>query len=283
MKTLCRKMLFFALLLLAASTAFCEERESVFLFGQEVSLDSEEIVFEKTQFENADALREMLSLFENLKRIELGVTNLENEELASVRAENEDFSLVWTMKFAKWSVKTDATAFSTLNNGDYKRGSKTFECLQYCTNLYALDLGHNTIDDLSFLENMTSLRYLILADNRISDISVLSNLTELTYLELFFNRITDINALKGLENLKDLNLCFCPIEDYSALESLPQLERLWFFSYNLKPEDKEAIRRLLPGCEINLETKNAVAEGWREHPHYDAIFKTFRGGEYVEW
>lgn len=271
------------LLLVLLFSALSEESEAVSLFGKTVSTNAREIVFEETYFENAEELREMLQLFPNLTRIELGKTNLSNEELALIRAENPSFELVWTMKFAKWSVKTDATAFSTLNNGDYRRSSQTFECLKYCTNLLALDLGHNDIEDISFVKDMTSLRYLILADNRISDISPLAGLTNLQYLELFFNRFTDLNALSQLTNLTDLNLCYCPIEDYSALQSLPRLERLWFFSYSLDASDREAIRNMLPDCEINLKTKNAVAEGWREHPHYDAIFKTFRGGAFVEW
>ena len=261
----------------------CAEEEYVRFMEQKISLNAEEIVFEKTQFKNIDALKAFAARFPNLKRLEIGVSDLSNEELATFRTESENFELVWTMKFAKWQVKTDATAFSTLNNGDYKKPSETFECLKYCTNLLALDLGHNKITDLYFLDGMTSLRYLILADNRIEDISILATMPDLEYVELFFNRITDLNALSGMEHLKDLNVCFCPISDYSALETLPQLERLWISTDSLKKTDHEAIRILLPECEINFKTKNAVAEGWREHPHYEVIKQTFRGGSFIGW
>ena len=43
--------------------------------------------------------------------------------------------------------------------------------LQYCTDLIALDLGHNGIDDLSWLEPLQNLQLLILSDNRMKDIT----------------------------------------------------------------------------------------------------------------
>ncbi|MBQ4224266.1 MAG: leucine-rich repeat domain-containing protein, partial [Prevotella sp.] len=44
---------------------------------------------------------------------------------------------------------------------------------RYCTKLKGLDLGHNAITDISFIENMPHLRVLILADNDLTDISPL--------------------------------------------------------------------------------------------------------------
>ncbi len=261
---------------------FAEEAYQTY-FGVKIDNACEDVVFEKTEFASVEELKAFLDKFPNAKRIDLGETNMEYALLADLRSEYTDFELVWTMKFGKWEVKTDATAFSTLNNGDYRKPSSTFECLKYCNKLLALDLGHNEIRDLYFLEGMTELRYLILADNKITDISVLSTMPNLKYVELFFNRITDLNALSNLEYLVDLNVCFCPIDDYSALETLPQLERLWISSSSINKKDREIISSYFENCEINYKTKNAVEEGWRVHPHYYVIRDTFRGGAFIDW
>lgn len=276
------KFLVMVMVLLSLFHGFAAEQTQTY-FGVKVDMDSENVVFEKTRFESAEELRSFLANFPNATRIDIGLTNVPYDVLSEIRSEYTEFELVWTMKFDRWEVKSDATAFSTLNNGDYRKSSTTFECLKYCNKLLALDLGHNEIRNLSFLEGMTNLRYLILADNKIEDISILSTMPNLQYVELFFNRITDLNALANMENLVDLNVCFCPIKDYSALETLPQLERLWMSSTKIKKSDREIIQAYFPDCEINFKTKNAVEEGWREHPHYFVIRDTFRGGSFIDW
>ena len=65
-------------------------------------------------------------------------------------------------------VRTDVTAFSTQHTYQSKfHTSKTFSVLKYCHNLVALDIGHNEVSDLSFLEDLPQLKVLILAANNI--------------------------------------------------------------------------------------------------------------------
>ena len=62
--------------------------------------------------------------------------------------------------------------------------SKDIQVLKYCTDLQALDLGHQRITDLSVIGNyLKDLRILILADNKVSDVSPLANLKHLHYLQ----------------------------------------------------------------------------------------------------
>lgn len=279
-------ILILVLALTVSAFAYAEEPATQIFFGQEVDVNSEEIIFKETKFKDADELRAFLKNFPNLKRIELGITNISNEELDQIRSENDEFVLVWTMKFMKFKVKTDATAFSSLHaTGDQYFSSSVFDCLKYCTNLYALDLGHNRIDDLSFLENMTELRYLILADNRLTDISALANLKELQYLELFMNySLADLSPLSDLENLVDLNIALChSVTDYTIFETMPQLERLWFSTPRLRENKKnqEMIASYFDNCETNFKTTASTGEGWREHPHYFIIRDTFKSGVYI--
>ena len=68
--------------------------------------------------------------------------------------------------------------------------------LKYCTDLRALDIGHQAITDLSVIgEHLTELRVLIIADNKVTDLTPLSNLRHLHYLEFFVNRVSDLSPL----------------------------------------------------------------------------------------
>jgi len=186
----------------------------------------------------------------------------------------------------RWKVRTDATAFSTLDTTTNKlrMNSVSFIPLQYCTELRALDLGHQKIDDLSFLENLTELRILILADNQIRDISVLKNLTKLEYVELFMNVLSDISPLASCPNLLDLNLCYNYIQDVTPIAKLPRLERLWMSGNGLSANTQTYLRNALPGCKCNFTVDSSTGEGWREHTRYDTLFDIFNETkEYRQW
>jgi len=69
-------------------------------------------------------------------------------------------------------------------------------------NVARLDLGGNSISDLSLLSNLTSLTALDLWGNEISNVSPLRNLTSLTELDLWGNQFADISPLGNLANLE---------------------------------------------------------------------------------
>ena len=94
------------------------------------------------------------------------------------------------------------------------------------TALRNLDLGRNSISDLTVFKDMTALEFISLSNNSITDISALKGLTSLTRLELYNNSISDISALKGLTSLKRLLLSFNSIKDISALKGLTSLVSL---------------------------------------------------------
>ena len=94
------------------------------------------------------------------------------------------------------------------------------------TALSTLDLGSNSISNISTLENLTALTKLRLGNNLISNISTLENLTALTYLTLDRNRISDISAPEGLTSLTTLALSYNLISNISALDDLTALTEL---------------------------------------------------------
>jgi len=195
----------------------------------------------------------------------------------------------WTLRIGDHVVRTDAAAFSTHHSPKKQPYHKSgaFEPLKYCKDMLALDIGHNEVTDISFLEEMPQLKVLIIAINKIADITPLAKLTELEYLELFKNNVTDITPLANLTKLKDLNISFNLIEDYSPIYGLKGLERLWLYNSGatnkrkpLQPELKEAFAAALPDCTIN-DTSYPTSDGWRQHPRYTAVFRMFKHGVYI--
>ena len=179
------------------------------------------------------------------------------------------------------NLRTDATAFSTLKGRQDPRytAKQIMEYLQYTPDLLAIDVGHNNVSDLSFLANWPGLRRLICIDSKVpvTDISVLADLPDLEYVELFLQGITDISPLANHTKLLDLNLCHNSIEDFSPLYSCTSLERL-YISYNpgLNDEAIAALQEALPGCHIETEVYGSTDAGWREHPRYDIMYKSFQ-------
>lgn len=230
-----------------------------------------------------------LDQFPNLKKVDMFASTVREAEADAMTARFPQVDFGWTMKVGGYTVRTDDTSFSTRHGNESTRfGWETFRMLLYCKNLKALDLGHNRIDDLSFLYDLPQLKVLILADNKISDLTPIAFQKELEYIELFRNEIMDLSPLSGLEHLVDLNLVFNRIEDLSPLEKITSLERLWvnhYNSYNVDTAmDQESLAKLkeaLPGTLVDTTAVSPTGNGWRKHPRYDCIARMFRsGGQY---
>ena len=157
--------------------------------------------------------------------------------------------------------------------------------LQYATELKALDLGHNWIFDIDWIEPLKDLRVLILSDNRITDISPLAD-KPLEYLEMFNNKVKDISCLAGKETLIDLNLCNTHVSDLSIVASMPNLQRVWMG--DIDELTKDAVNAYLAEKgdtldSYNFTTKYPTEGGWRTHPRYEIIKAMFFSGEYISF
>ena len=191
-----------------------------------------------------------------------------------------------TMVFEEHTIRTDQTAFSTLHGYNPKwHNCAQLSVVKYCKNLYALDIGHNEFDDLSFLAEMPQLRVLIVAAGNAKNIDAIGNLKHLEYLEIFNNAIEDISCLKDMPYLMDLNIVENLIDDISPVKELKSLKRLWIYNHSRRspgPEKEEVLAELqkaLPDCHID-GVSTSTAGGWRENPHYDVIYRMFRAREY---
>ena len=263
--------------------AFTVSAEPVSFCG--IMADTEDTVLDFGDIPVTDIpeLVEALDRMPNLVKVDMYQSRIsrENMDMLFYRYPQIDFG--WTIRFYEHTVRTDQTAFSTLHgqSPDPPHTEKEFSLLKYCRHLKALDIGHNWVQDISFLREMPQLEVLIIAINQIQDISPLADLHNLVYLEMFSNKVKDISPLQGLTNLRDANLSNNPITDLTPLMSMTWLDRLWLGKFMRYPEEQEKqIRQALPDTEFFWDW-GPTAGTWREHPHYFELYEFFRTNVYV--
>ena len=114
-----------------------------------------------------------------------------------------------------------------------KSGIQILAGLEYATKLIVLDLGGNSISDISPVAGLTNLTELWLWGNNISDISVVAGLTELQRLHLGGNNISDILPMIDLANLTQLWLWGNDISNISVVVILTRLQWLHLGGNNI--------------------------------------------------
>ena len=233
-----------------------------------------------------DDVREIIPKFHGLKKIDLSNCGMDNETLAALRDEFPDTKIVWTLYMGKWSLKTDAVAFSVLiYNYNYTRlRNEDIEVLKYCTDLQAIDLGHQALTDISALaEYLPELRILILADNSLHDIEPVRKLKHLHYIELFVNPyLNDITPLEDCKELVDVNVSHLyTIHDIHGLLDLPILERLWIEHTATSQADIQLLRDTYPNAQVIDQGYGSVDQGWRTHPRYFAMINMYFDTTYM--
>ena len=260
-------------------------KAEVELAGEMFSTEAEELDLNSRIIRDYDQFVESLKLFGHLSKVEMCDCGLSNEQLGALRDAYPDTKFVWRIYLGVWSLRTDAVAFSVLiTNYNYRRMTNDdIEVLKYCTDLQALDLGHQAISDLSVIgEYLTDLRILILADNKITDLSPLANLPHLHYLEFFMNRVEDLTPLAQCRELVDLNISYNRrLSDITPLLDLPILERLWMVSVAVSQADIELLRETYPDAEISVRGSGSTGQGWRTHDRYFAMIDMYRKKDYI--
>lgn len=256
---------------IAALKAACPDAKfsySFTLYGQELTLDTEKLDFRGTKVkDNGDALYSVLACMNNCTYLDMDSTGVEDKVLGNLRELFPQTEIVWRVWFGEnYSVRTDAERI--LASKPTVGGMITdTSCLQYCTKVKYLDIGHNyELADFSFVAKMPDLEVAIIAMTSITDISGLANCSKLDYLELNSTNVSDISVLKNCTSLKHLNIASCPeITDMSAVLSLTGLERLWIGRETPVPEDQiKQMRSLAPNCVINTTVSDdPTGESWR--------------------
>ena len=280
----------------------------VFLFGCGMAA-ADEVSFGGVSFSRDAAVLDMGDLevsdftafiaflreFPNLSRVDMFATQVTANKVSLLEEAFPEVKVGWTLQLMRYKdrhiVRTDAQAFSTLHGVCPNHPSSEFELLKYCTEMLALDLGHNNLTDISFLRSMPHLRVLILGENKhLKNIELLSELQDLEYLELFTCGIRDITPLTKLPHLMDLNLANNSVKDWRPLKEMKQLKRLWISDmgeHALSAAEKAELEEALPDPEIMYKGQ-PTDNGWRtlpgtktNHPHYDVVYEIFHTGTYI--
>ncbi len=258
------------------SVAFHAEVE---LGGETFDSDVEEIDLNSKEVGDFDLFFASAALFNNLKKIEMCDCGFSNEQMETLRDAYPNTKFVWRVYLGKWSLRTDAVAFSVLIMAydEYERmTTEDIQVLKYCTDLQALDLGHQDVSDISVIgDYLTELRILILVDNKVTDLSPLAKLKHLHYLEFFVNRVNDITPLASCRELVDLNMGYNGITDITPLLDLPLLERLWFEHTLVSARDVQLLKETYPNATIISVGEGSVDQGWRAHARYRAMIDMF--------
>ncbi len=194
-----------------------------------------------------------MELFPELKTVEICSCELDNETIAALRDKYPDKKLVWLIKFHYYAVRTDAQVFSTLaNDGKFSVTSEMISPLfRYCTDLRALDVGHESLTDISEITNLKKLHTLILAFNKITDISPLAELKELKYAELQCNKIADASPLAEIPSIEAIYIGYnSGIKNVGELARCKNLKRLFLYRSAVSKYDIWKVCEGLPGCKV---------------------------------
>ncbi len=125
-------------------------------------------------------------------------------------------------------------SLDSLRYSDIAEEIASLRGIEHCGNLRSLQMGHQSVSDISPIATLTKLKVLNLTQNRkISDIRPLAELADLEWLGLDSNLITDISPLKNLVMLQFLNLQYNPVNDISALSNVKNLRELWLSDASL--------------------------------------------------
>lgn len=265
---------------LRESNPNCDIAVSSSVYDVPVDNQMDTLILNRHRISSTDDLKQAIRIFPNIKNIEMCRCGLSNETMGKLREDYPEINFVWEINVLIYTLRTDAQSFSTLVVGGEPRGTeKDFAPLfTYCTELRALDLGHQELEDISAIANLTKLQTLILADNHIKDITPLAQLKDLNYLEIFENSVKDFTPLLALENLEDLNMMYNHhVTEPTCLLGCKKLRRLYVSGCNMTKEDKNTLREGLPeGCEFNTTASNCVHDGWREDEKNEAVRKAFK-------
>lgn len=206
---------------------------------------------------------------------------IKNKDMEAFMTQYPDIDFVWMVSLGgRHRVSTESTAYSTMNepSTEDKITSKDLEALKYVKHLQALDVGHNYITSLDFLQYCPDLELLIIGDNKgITDITPIGTLKHLQYLEMFSTSPDDIKALANCTELIDLNLSYCKkLTSLSDLDGLKKLERFWGNHMDsLDQAEKTRFAEVHPNTSYVFNGYHATSEGWREHERYDHYRECF--------
>lgn len=233
--------------------------------------------------DNGEKIRGILQVLDGVTYLDMDFCGVPDEIMEQIRDENPNTDVIWRIWFGNmYSVRTDAERIVASNPDVDCLSGEDVQVLKYCTKCRFLDLGHNEIDDISFIANMPDLEAVIISLNTWSDLSPISSCTKINYLEIDDTNCCDLSPLSNLTSLEDLNVgnLGSNVSGWEALYNLKKLNRLWIGLKTLVPQDiLLELRKELPDTKISTDNESSALGDWRwtdggeRNERYDRLFK----------
>lgn len=216
-----------------------------------------------------------LRFFPDIREIYVGDIGVPDEDVDRLNKAFPGTKIVWLVEFGRWQARTDLQVFSTLIGVGQRQTfdeNELYPLLAYCTELKALDLGHNHMTNLDLIGRLTRLQLLIVAENHINTIEPLGNLKDLEFLEVYnCGDVEDLSPLGRCPNLEWALLNnIGEVKNISALANCKKLKLLYVKL--VKPVDYtwQELQSDLPECTIDRHTYVTKGE-WRESERGHAV------------
>lgn len=255
------------------------------LYGSPIDGDSRNFDFSSAAITDLSAFYQVLRFFPDVESIYLGDIDVPDKDVSELNKAFPETKIVWLVEFAYWQVRTDIKVFSTLIGVGNKKpldDEAVYPLLAYCTDLRALDLGHNLLSDISLIAGLENLEVLILSGNRMSSIEAVGSLKKLNYLEMFnCENVEDLSPIANCVELEDLMLNnMGTVRHADSLANCKKLRLL--YARNTAPQGYtwEELQQALPDCKIDTSTYHIRGE-WRNSDKNDAIRIAFNHWSWI--
>lgn len=212
-------------------------------------------------------IESLLPYFPRLEKVVMCGCGIDNETMDALNRRHEDIKFVWSVDLGPIvTVRTDITSFIPFKYCvDFYQ--EDLYNLRYCTDIIALDLGHQQIYSCEFVAFMPNLKYLVLADTKVQDLTPLTGLTNLVYLEIFVTYLQDYEPLLTLTGLRDLNLSWT-YGDYEIIAQMPWLERCWWGGHWHNWQVRQYLQEKCPNTQFEFDDGESTGSGWRTGKYY---------------
>ena len=244
------------------------------LCGKKVNSNDQEIDLSGIKMESVDEVEYSLKYFNRLEKVVMCKCGIPSEEMDALWKRHPEIRFVWSAYFAGQYIRTDATTFMPWKLGYTKNGvpgmsNEAAKELKYLVDLVAIDIGHNNINDLSFLYYMPNVEYLMMCCSGVSDLTPVGSLKKLKYLEIWENNITDLSPLTECTALEDINFTYTAAKSLEPLFGLP-LKHIWFSGKQYAKEQVQELVDNFPNSTVTYQGEWPTSLGWRDIPNYFA-------------
>ena len=235
------------------------------LYGKAVSTEDERLEYVNCSLigdEGLDNFRRILPAMSRLSYLLLDNCGTTSESMATLRDEFPEIKTVWRVWFGYYGQCGDGV-WATYNClTDTEKIWATGNCrddttadLKYCTDVRYLDMGHNVMTNIDFINYMPKLEVCVLSITYIDDLSPFANCPDLEFLELFRTYASDLSPLANCSKLEHLYVYDehrVGLTDISPVMGLNSLKRFYCTMADGTESQTEEFIRLHPDCETDF-------------------------------